>query len=81
MTTESMVTIVTPRIASCGSSGASFEMNWGSTATMKMMPFGLVALVRKPVSTRRPNGGCASRPTVDAVGPGAGAARHWLTPR
>ncbi len=32
----------------------------GSTATMKMMPFGLVALVRKPVSTRRPNDGWAA---------------------
>ena len=60
MTMVSMVTMVAPRISNCGSSALCCEMNCGSTATMKMMPFGLVALVRKPVSTRRANGGGAA---------------------
>eukprot|EP01032_Pedospumella_encystans_P032024 gene32024-36154_t len=47
-----MLHMVTARISNWGSSGWSCEMNCGSTATMKMMPLGLVALVRKPVSTR-----------------------------
>ncbi len=45
--------IDTPITNSCGNKGTSCAINCGNTATMKMMPLGLVALVRNPVRTRR----------------------------
>jgi hypothetical protein len=59
--------------------GASCVMNCGSTATMKMMPLGLVALVRKPVRSafygRHGTSAWAAAPLMLTL------ARHWLRPR
>ena len=50
-------------------------MNWGSTATMKMMPLGLVALVKKPVRQRfcQLLADSVSSPCTGDLSP----ARHW----
>jgi hypothetical protein len=70
---------VADMMASCNHSGRCSVRNCGSTATMKMMPLGLVALVRKPASTRwrqvsrRAWAWPMSRPLPTL--------RHWLQPR
>ena len=78
MTMVSTASMVAARISNCSHSGRLVVMNWGSTATMKMMPLGLVALVRKPVSTRRRT---LSSGMDSWAARGAAPERHWLMPR
>ena len=80
MPTTSTPIMVAAITTNCTHSGWLWLMNCGSTATMKMMPLGLVALVKNPINTRRCQGRCAW-PCRWATSSALPALRHWHQPR